>query len=181
MNKQTILRIAKYISISLLTVFIAAIMLGGGLFLYYVNKAPELSESKLVATTSSKIYDSKNELIADLGDMHKAVLVHAHVDEGAKVDDVAHRALEFHAGLQVVDRKRRAAKDYLGRVVARVAAALYERIADVIQGRLRLGGVLKAEMVKGYDRLQGWTLLSWIDAVKDASAVFWNILCGTGV
>ena len=67
MNKQTFLRIAKYVSISLLTVFIAAVMLGGGLFLYYVSKAPELSESKLVATTSSKIYDSKNELIADLG------------------------------------------------------------------------------------------------------------------
>ena len=42
-------------------------MLGGGLFLYYVSKAPELSESKLVATTSSKIYDSNDELIADLG------------------------------------------------------------------------------------------------------------------
>ena len=67
MNKQTILRIAKYISICFLTVFIAAIMLGGGLFLYYVSNAPALSESKLVATTSSKIYDSKNELIADLG------------------------------------------------------------------------------------------------------------------
>ena len=67
MNKQTFLRIAKYVSICLLTVFIAAIMLGGGLFLYYVSKAPTLSESKLVATTSSKIYDSKNELIADLG------------------------------------------------------------------------------------------------------------------
>lgn len=67
MNKQTFLRIVKYISICLLTVFIAAIMLGGGLFLYYVSKAPALSESKLVATTSSKIYDSKNELIADLG------------------------------------------------------------------------------------------------------------------
>ena len=67
MNKQTFLRIAKYVSICLLTVFIAAIMLGGGLFLYYVSKAPVLSESKLVATTSSKIYDSKNELIADLG------------------------------------------------------------------------------------------------------------------
>ena len=67
MNKQTFLRIAKYVSICLLTVFIAAIMLGGGLFLYYVGKAPALSESKLVATTSSKIYDSKNELIADLG------------------------------------------------------------------------------------------------------------------
>ena len=67
MNKQTILRIAKYISICLLTLFIAAIMLGGGLFLYYVSKAPALSESKLVATTSSKIYDNKDELIADLG------------------------------------------------------------------------------------------------------------------
>ena len=67
MNKQTFLRIVKYVSICLLTVFIAAIILGGGLFLYYVSKAPALSESKLVATTSSKIYDSKNELIADLG------------------------------------------------------------------------------------------------------------------
>ena len=67
MNKQTFLRIVKYVSICLLTVFIAAIMLGGGLFLYSVSKAPALSESKLVATTSSKIYDSKNELIADLG------------------------------------------------------------------------------------------------------------------
>ena len=67
MNKQTILRIAKYVSIGFLTIVIAAIVLGGGLFLYFVSKAPALSESKLVATTSSKIYDNKNELIADLG------------------------------------------------------------------------------------------------------------------
>ena len=67
MNKQTILRIAKYLGIGLISLFIAAFLLGGGVFLYYANKAPELSESKLVATTSSKIYDSKNELIADLG------------------------------------------------------------------------------------------------------------------
>ena len=60
MNKQTFLRIVKYISIGFLTVFIAAVVLGGGLFLYYVSKAPSLSESKLVATTSSKIYDSKD-------------------------------------------------------------------------------------------------------------------------
>ena len=67
MNKQPILRIAKYVSICFLTLFITAVMLGGGIFLYYVSKAPALSESKLVATTSSKIFDSKNELIADLG------------------------------------------------------------------------------------------------------------------
>ena len=67
MKKPTILRIAKYVSICFLTLFITAVMLGGGIFLYYVSKAPALSESKLVATTSSKIFDSKNELIADLG------------------------------------------------------------------------------------------------------------------
>ncbi|VRY02349.1 penicillin-binding protein 1A [Streptococcus pneumoniae] len=67
MNKPTILRLIKYLSISFLSLVIAAIVLGGGVFFYYVSKAPRLSESKLVATTSSKIYDNKNQLIADLG------------------------------------------------------------------------------------------------------------------
>lgn len=67
MNKPTILRLIKYLSISFLSLVIAAIVLGGGVFFYYVSKAPSLSESKLVATTSSKIYDNKNKLIADLG------------------------------------------------------------------------------------------------------------------
>ena len=67
MNKQIILRFLKYMGITFLTLFIAIFLLGGGVFLYFVSKAPALSESKLVATTSSKIYDNKNELIADLG------------------------------------------------------------------------------------------------------------------
>ncbi|HGL0635814.1 TPA: penicillin-binding protein PBP1A [Streptococcus pneumoniae] len=67
MNKPTIPRLIKYLSISFLSLVIAAIVLGGGVFFYYVSKAPSLSESKLVATTSSKIYDNKNQLIADLG------------------------------------------------------------------------------------------------------------------
>lgn len=67
MNKPTILRLIKYLSISFLSLVIAAIVLGGGVFFYYISKAPSLSESKLVATTSSKIYDNKNQLIADLG------------------------------------------------------------------------------------------------------------------
>ena len=67
MNKQLIWRIAKYLGIGFLVAFIASILIGASVFVYYVSKAPELSESKLVATTSSKIYDSKNELIADLG------------------------------------------------------------------------------------------------------------------
>lgn len=67
MNKLTILRLIKYLGISFLSLVIATIVLGGGVFFYYVSKAPTLSESKLVATTSSKIYDNKNQLIADLG------------------------------------------------------------------------------------------------------------------
>ena len=67
MNKQLIWRIAKYLGIGILAAFIASILIGGSVFFYYASKAPELTESKLVATTSSKIYDNKNELIADLG------------------------------------------------------------------------------------------------------------------
>ena len=66
-NKETILRLSKYLGIGLLSLFLTAFVLGGSIFLYYVAKSPALSESKLVATTSSKIYDNKNELIADLG------------------------------------------------------------------------------------------------------------------
>lgn len=61
------MRIVKYTGIFFLTLFIALFLLGGGVFLYFVSKAPALSDSKLVATTSSKIYDNNNELIADLG------------------------------------------------------------------------------------------------------------------
>ena len=61
------MRIVKYTGIFFLTLFIALFLLGGSVFLYFVSKAPALSDSKLVATTSSKIYDNNNELIADLG------------------------------------------------------------------------------------------------------------------
>ena len=67
MNKQFFLRIAKYLGIGFLTIFLTIVLIGGSIFLSYVVQAPELSETKLVATTSSKIYDNKNELIADLG------------------------------------------------------------------------------------------------------------------
>ena len=67
MNKQSLLTAAKYAAIGLITLFFLGIITGGGIFLYQVHKAPALSEKKIVATTSSKIYDSENKLIADLG------------------------------------------------------------------------------------------------------------------
>lgn len=67
MNKQTIMTALKWIASGLISLFILGVLAGSGLFLYYVSNSPELSENKLVATTSSKIYDNKNNLIADLG------------------------------------------------------------------------------------------------------------------
>lgn len=78
MNKYILMRILKYTGIFFLTLFIALFLLGGGVFLYFVSKAPALSDSKLVATTSSKIYDNNNELIADLGSERR---VNAQVNE----------------------------------------------------------------------------------------------------
>ena len=37
--------------------------------------------------------------VADLGNMHQAVLMDADVHENAEVNDVAHRAGQLHAGL----------------------------------------------------------------------------------
>ncbi|MEW4355245.1 penicillin-binding protein PBP1A [Streptococcus pneumoniae] len=67
MNKQSILTAVKFAISGLLGLFVIGVVAGGLLFFYYSLKAPALSESKLVATTSSKIYDSDNQLIADLG------------------------------------------------------------------------------------------------------------------
>ena len=42
-NKETILRLTKYIGIGLLSLFLTAFVLGGSVFLYYVAKSPALS------------------------------------------------------------------------------------------------------------------------------------------
>ena len=62
MNKQLIWRIAKYLGIGFLVAFIASILIGASVFFYYVSKAPELSESKLVATTQVKFTTVKMNL-----------------------------------------------------------------------------------------------------------------------
>ena len=53
MNKQTILRFLKYIRITFLTLFIALFLLGGGIFLYFVSKAPALSERSKISCDNS--------------------------------------------------------------------------------------------------------------------------------
>lgn len=67
MNKQTVIQWLKYAAIAAISLFFLLLILGGLIFGYYASKAPTLSEKDLVATTSSKIYDNQNNLIADLG------------------------------------------------------------------------------------------------------------------
>lgn len=67
MNKQTVIQWLKYAAIAAISLFFLLLILGGLVFGYYAAKAPTLSEKDLIATTSSKIYDNQNNLIADLG------------------------------------------------------------------------------------------------------------------
>jgi len=67
MNKQTLMQALKYLASALITLLMIGFVIGCLVFTYYAVKAPKLSEKDLIATTSSKIYDSDNNLIADLG------------------------------------------------------------------------------------------------------------------
>ena len=66
-DKNFGITVLKYGLGILLSAIILAIIIGGLLFTYYVSSTPKLSEAKLKATNSSLVYDSNNNLIADLG------------------------------------------------------------------------------------------------------------------
>ena len=68
--------------------------------------------------------------------MHKAVLMHAQVDERAEIDDIAHRAGQLHAGLEVVHAHDVTAQQRFGQVVADVAPRLAQLGHNVVQRRL---------------------------------------------
>ncbi|MBM7711833.1 PBP1A family penicillin-binding protein [Enterococcus xiangfangensis] len=55
------------ILIALFGLLCAALLFGIGLFFFYVKDAPPLSEKKLDATVSSKLYDSDGNIFEDLG------------------------------------------------------------------------------------------------------------------
>ena len=80
--------------------------------------------------------------------MHQPVLVDADVHEHAEVDDVAHRAGELHAGLQILHLQHVGAQNGAGQLVPGVPAGLHQLAHDVPQGghshAARLRGLLLA-------------------------------------
>lgn len=66
-NKKTFINIIKYVLGIGLSLVILTGVVGALLFAWYASTAPELSEQKLKASSSSLVYDSDGNLIADLG------------------------------------------------------------------------------------------------------------------
>ena len=55
------------IAIAIVGLLCVALLTGIGIFFYYVKDAPALSEKKLEATVSSKLFDSDGNIFEDLG------------------------------------------------------------------------------------------------------------------
>ena len=76
------------------------------------------------------------EAVADLRDVHQPVLMDADVHKCPKIDNVAHRALQLHAGLQVLKAHHVGAQQRRGQLVARVTAGAQQLLHHVAQRRL---------------------------------------------
>ena len=74
--------------------------------------------------------------VRQLGNVHESVLADANVDEGAEVDDVAHRAHEAHARLQIVQVQDVRAQRGRRQVFPRIPPRTAQGCNDVLEGRL---------------------------------------------
>ena len=83
-----------------------------------------------------------DKAIGQLGDMHKAVLMHADIHKRTKVDDVADGALEDHVGLEVLHLHDVGAQLGRRQRVAQVASGLLQLGDDIHQRRLTHGKLL---------------------------------------
>uniref|UniRef100_UPI003F6DFC14 penicillin-binding protein PBP1A n=1 Tax=Streptococcus hillyeri TaxID=2282420 RepID=UPI003F6DFC14 len=96
-------KILGYLTIGLLSIIILAVLAGGGLFAFYASQAPELSQEKLQATSSSLIYDKDNNLIADLGTEKRELVTSDNIPIGlvnAVVSIEDHRFFQ-HRGIDI--------------------------------------------------------------------------------
>ena len=96
------------------------------------------TSSTLTFTTSPTETTSegwRDELVADLRNMHQAVLMHADIHKSAEIDDVAHRAAQLHAGLQVLQLQNIRAQDRRGQLVSAGRAPGFHKLLHNILHR----------------------------------------------
>lgn len=77
---HTIWRILKWAVV----VFLAAILLGAVVFFYYAQGAPSISQSALESDTSTKIYDSNNDVISRSGAQNRDYVKSKNIPEQLK-------------------------------------------------------------------------------------------------
>ena len=78
--------------------------------------------------------------------MHQTILMHADVHKDAEVNDVAHRAAELHAGLQILQLQNVGPEDRRGQFVARVAPWL-DQLLDDIEHRRNADGAVAGKLL----------------------------------
>ena len=61
--------------------------------------------------------------------------MHADIHKNAEVDDVAHRAAELHAGLQVLQLQNIRTQDRRGQLVSGVASWFHELLHNILHRR----------------------------------------------
>lgn len=106
----------KRIFTTLLIIGIVGAVLGGGLFVYYVQGAPDLDEAKLSDPYSTKLYDVNNELFAELGTQKRTKISYEDIPEVLENAVLATEDVRFY--------------DHFGIDLQRIGGAIYANITE---------------------------------------------------
>lgn len=92
------------IFLSLIFILFIGLLAGTGLFVYYAHNAPGLSDTRLNATTSSKLYDMNNEVFEDLGAEKRELIQPNDIPQLLKnsITSVEDRRFYKHAGVDPI-------------------------------------------------------------------------------
>ena len=72
--------------------------------------------------------------ITDLGNMDETILMNTDIHKHAKVDNVAHRTGQFHAGDQILHFQNVLTEDRLGQFITGIPAGFAQFLCDIQQG-----------------------------------------------
>lgn len=88
----------------LLGLFLAAILLGAGIFFYYAQGAPNITQSSLESDTSTKVYDANNNVVSRLGAQNRDYVKSANIPSTLKsaVVSIEDRRFYKHHGVDPI-------------------------------------------------------------------------------
>ncbi|GGC99279.1 penicillin-binding protein 1A [Pontibacillus salipaludis] len=108
--------VVKRIFTTLLIIGLVGALLGGGLFVYYVQGAPNLDEAKLSDPYSTKLYDANGDLFAELGTQKRTKITYEDVPQVLENAVLATEDVRFF--------------DHFGIDLQRIGGAIYANITE---------------------------------------------------